>query len=432
MSDSSSPLFRHQVIESNRYVWAGKAIITSPVPTLLVVLLSLSLLLLLVGFLVFGSYTRRVNIPGEVIIYPHPVDVFTSASGIIEKSFVQPAQRVKKGQVLYQVAASQLTQSGNVNQNNVAAIKQQLLKNDQIIITLKNNRQRTLENLNVQHKAYQDAWKQSDSMLAESLMVTEQMKKTLSEYQQYRQSRLITKDQLNNQRYTYQQQKGVYNNLYAQNINNLLQLTNLKSEMDIKSAEFDNQILQSESQRESLRRELTEAESKDNFLIVSPMEGRVESLIVTEGQMVSNGDTLAQIANNPQQSVYAVFWLTDDARPYVTVGSRVNIRFDAFPYEKFGQFAGEVSSVSAIPASMQELNSYKNSPINHDRTHIAAYYKTIVKLKRSKAGFAQEKLVLTGGMRAQSTFFLEKRPLYQWMLSPLYKMNDSVTGLVNE
>ncbi|WPM84488.1 HlyD family efflux transporter periplasmic adaptor subunit [Apirhabdus apintestini] len=269
-------------------------------------------------------------------------------------------------------------------------------------------------------------------MMTDSLTLTKEMQRALNEYQQYSRSHLITKDQLNNQRYMYQQQKSTYSNLYFQNLSNVLQLVNLRSDLEIKSAEFDEQILKAEAQHENLQRELAEAEIKDRFLVLSPMAGQVESLVVTEGQMVKSGDTLAQVANNSEQAVYSVFWLPDRARPFVKNGDRVNVRFESFPYEKYGQFSGEIISVSTVPASLQELANYKNSPVNGESSHVAAYYKTVVKFARAKPFFQAHKLYITGGMKTSAVFFLERRPLYQWMFSPLYKIQDSVAEHVHE
>jgi membrane fusion protein len=40
-------------------------------------------------------------------------------------------------------------------------------------------------------------------------------------------------------------------------------------------------------------------------------------------------------------------------------------------------------------------------------------------------------LVIASGMQAQLSLFLEKRPLYQWMLSPYYSLKNSITGPVS-
>lgn len=432
MANVPARLFRQEVIEHNKNVWLGKITLISRIPARLVAFISLSLLVVLLLFLIFGSFIRRVNVSGEAIIYPHPVEVFTAYPGIVEKRFIEVGSQVKKGQKLYQIDMSRVTHSGNISLKNVEAINKQIAKNDEVIKTLTKSKQETINNLNQQLDYYQKAHQQSRSVLADSLSATGEMKRTLSEYKQYIKAGLITKDQLNNQRYMYQQQQSVYNSLYSQNTSNSLQIINIQSEIAIKSAEFDNQISQSESQRESLRREYSDAEAKDSFFITSPMDGKIESVVVTEGQMVNAGDTMVQISREDSQALYLVFWLPNDAVPFVSRGEQVNIRYDAFPFEKFGQFPADIISVSSIPASMNELSHYKNSPINSDRTHIASYYKTIVKLDRKSLSYAGHELNISSGMKAQATFFLERRPLYQWMLSPLYKMNKSIAGPLSE
>lgn len=432
MANLPARLFRQEVIEHNKNVWLGKITLISRIPTWLVVFISVSLLVAFLLFLIFGSFIRRVNVSGEAIIYPHPVEVFTSYPGVVEKRFIEVGSQVKKGQKLYQIDMPRVTNSGNVSIKNIAAITQQIAKSDEVIKKLTESRQETINNLGQQLDYYQKAYQQSRSVLADSLSATREMKKALAEYNQYIKSGLITKDQLNNQRYMYQQQQSVYNSLYSQNTSNSLQIINIQSEIAIRTAEFDNQISQSESQRENLRREYSDAEAKESFFITSPMDGKVESVVVTEGQMVNAGDTMVQISREDRQGLYLVFWLPNDAVPFVSRGEPVNIRYDAFPFEKFGQFPADIVSVSSIPASMNELSHYKNSPINSDRTHIASYYKTIVKLERKSLSYAGSELNISSGMKAQATFFLEKRPLYQWMLSPLYKMNQSITGPLSE
>ena len=51
---------------------------------------------------------------------------------------------------------------------------------------------------------------------------------------------------------------------------------------------------------------------------------------------------------------------------------------------------------------------------------------------RPQPEYAGNMLPLENGMKAQSTLFLERRKIYQWMLSPFYDMKHSATGQVNE
>ena len=41
-------------------------------------------------------------------------------------------------------------------------------------------------------------------------------------------------------------------------------------------------------------------------------------------------------------------------------------------------------------------------------------------------------LRLSNGLKAQAVVFLEERPLYMWMFTPVYKISQSVSGPVNE
>lgn len=60
------------------------------------------------------------------------------------------------------------------------------------------------------------------------------------------------------------------------------------------------------------------------------------------------------------------------------------------------------------------------------------YYKVIVIPEKQAIAYDGKRLSLENGMKAQSTLFLEKRPVYQWMLSPFYDMKHSATEPVNE
>ncbi|EPJ5824868.1 colicin V secretion protein CvaA, partial [Pluralibacter gergoviae] len=110
-------------------------------------------------------------------------------------------------------------------------------------------------------------------------------------------------------------------------------------------------------------------------------------------------------------------------------GDTINIRYDAYPYEKFGQFAGKIVSVSSVPVSPQELSSYSNSPKVQQSGTAEPFYKAIIDIRQDPRGAA---LALTTGMKAQATVFMEKRPLYQWMLSPFYDIYNSLTGPIHD
>nr|HCI7901709.1 HlyD family secretion protein [Klebsiella pneumoniae] len=99
--------------------------------------------------------------------------------------------------------------------------------------------------------------------------------------------------------------------------------------------------------------------------------------------------------------------------------------------DKFGQFPGEIISISSMPASRQEMSEYTN--VNNGSTQQElALYKAIVKIKDKEFSYKGKTLSLSNGLKAQAVVFLEERPLYMWMFTPIYKISQSVSGPVND
>lgn len=86
---------------------------------------------------------------------------------------------------------------------------------------------------------------------------------------------------------------------------------------------------------------MVESNANGNVIIKATTEGRIESLAVTKGQMVDKGSSLAQIKPTGDIEYYLILWLPNNSIPYVKPGDVINIRYDAFPSDKFGQFPGK-------------------------------------------------------------------------------------------
>uniref|UniRef100_UPI0011E736A7 HlyD family efflux transporter periplasmic adaptor subunit n=1 Tax=Serratia marcescens TaxID=615 RepID=UPI0011E736A7 len=210
-----------------------------------------------------------------------------------------------------------------------------------------------------------------------------------------------------------------------------LQITTLESQIQTKAAEFDSQIQQMELQRYDLQKERLNIDTNDAIVIRALTGGRVDSLSVTVGQMVNPGDSLLQIIPPHIDHFSLVMWVPNDALPYLTTGERVNIRYDAFPAEKFGFFGGTISQISRTPASPQEMLTYRGAP-KAEASIAIPYYKITIRPDKQTVAYSGKRLSLENGMQAQSTLFLEKRKVYQWMISPFYDMKNSVNGSVDE
>lgn len=424
-------MFRQEAISHQKMKWRGRALLLPGIPFWLTTGLCLFFIVAFLTFIIAGTYTRRTNVTGEITSYPRAANVYSTVQGVVVKQLVTEGQIITAGTPIYQIDVSKSTRSGVVSDNQRRDINSQQARIAQIISRLEDNKRATLAMLEKQKAQYTAAFERSTDILRRAQEGIRIMKENMQNYRHYQAKGLINKDQLTNQIALYYQQQNNLLGLSGQNEQNALQITALESQIHTQVAEFDNQIYQMELQRYELQKELLNIDASGVIIVRALSEGRVDSMSVTVGQMVNVGDSLLQMLPDKVDHYALVLWVPNDAIPYISTGDRVNVRYDAFPAEKFGQFAGTVSVISKAPASPQEMQTYQGAP-KAALTAAIPYYKVIVRPEKQAISYHGKRLSLENGMKAQSTLFLEKRKVYQWMLSPFYDMKQSATGPVND
>lgn len=416
-------LFRQEAIDHQKAKWAGRALLTSGFPAWIVACTCMSTICVLVVFLIAGTYTQRISVPAEVITQPHTIQMFSQQQGIIHKQFVDAPSLVNKGDRIYQIDVSRVTRSGNVSASAVVAIEAQMTQIDNMMAKLEDDRQSTLANLNTQLAQYTGTLKESEKQLENTRRAMETTRRTMENYEEYLRQGLVTKEQVSNHRAQFYQQQSAYQSLTTQVNQQGMEMTKLRSDIATRGISFENQLSQYKNQRSELQKQLAEADATGTLFVDSPVDGRLAAAAVTTGQMVNAGDLLAQIVPTADYSYQLVLWLPNSGVPYVSVNDKVKIRYDAFPFEKFGQFSGRIMSLANVPSTAQEMSNYTNAPRDGQ-----PYYKAIAHLDNDKFTYKQKALLLSSGMKAQVTLFLEERPLYQWMLSPFYDIGKGMVG----
>ncbi|EAX1287187.1 HlyD family secretion protein [Salmonella enterica] len=424
-------MFRKEALEGRRMIWRGNALLLPGISSLVVIVVCLLFLFSFLFFVITEDYTRRVTVSGEITTWPRPVNIYSSVQGFVVNRFVTEGQIVKKNSPLYQIDVSKSTRNGIVSTSHRTDILNQIRQVDNIISGLKNSKKATLDALEKQKIQYTAALQRSTEILHHAEEGIRIMKQNMDNYRQYQSRKLITKDQLTNQETIYYQQQNSLLGLNSQNEQNALQITNLESQIRIQAAEFDNRIYQMTLQRYELQKELVNTDMESAVIIRALSDGKIDSMSVSIGQMVSPGDSLVQILPDIVKHYYLVLWAPNTAIPYISSGDKVNIRYEAFPAEKFGQFLGVIQSISRSPATTQEMSTYQGAPQNTSSLSIP-YYKILVKPDRQNITYGGRIHPLENGMKAQVTLFLEKRKIWQWMLSPFYDMKNSTAGPVNE
>jgi membrane fusion protein len=109
---------------------------------------------------------------------------------------------------------------------------------------------------------------------------------------------------------------------------------------------------------------------------------------------------------------------------FVRENDRVLLRYQPFPYQKFGLYEGKVKAISNASISNLELSGMTIEGL----TSTEPVYAITVKLDKQSVMTYGEQRPLQSGMRVEADILQENRKLYEWMLEPLYSLRGKVSS----
>jgi membrane fusion protein len=176
-----------------------------------------------------------------------------------------------------------------------------------------------------------------------------------------------------------------------------------------------------------LEQERAEAEARREIVVVAPHDGTVTAIHAVAGAKADTGTPLLSIVP-PASRLEAQLYAPSRAIGFVHPGQRVLLRYQAFPYQRFGHYEGVVAAVSRAALSPAELPAQLAGLTS--LTGVAAgaatepIYRITVRLASQTVTAYGAQVPLQPGMTLEADVALERRRLFEWVLDPLY----AVTG----
>lgn len=185
------------------------------------------------------------------------------------------------------------------------------------------------------------------------------------------------------------------------------------AENSLASLEQKGMIEQAELQRSiaDVNQQLADFDSRKETLLVAHASGRLVGMTAGVGSVVSAGSHLVSILPSGPVTEVQLF-VPSRSVGFVRVGTKVNVRFDAFPYQKFGQATATVSQVGAAPMLKTEIPFTLN-------TSGEDHFRIFAVLEQSTVNAYGEDLPIQNGMRFEADMVLEKRKFYEWVIEPV-------------
>jgi membrane fusion protein len=187
----------------------------------------------------------------------------------------------------------------------------------------------------------------------------------------------------------------------------------------------NNQLAPIERDIMGAEEELTESEARRRLVVTAPASGTATAVMAEVGQVADPTRPLVSIVPTGAK-LRAHLYVPSKAVGFVKPGDAVLLRYQAYPYQKFGHYRGIVATVSRTALFSNELTdtgmpwgagtSAANEPM----------YRVTVDLASQSVYAYGRPQQLQSGMLLEADLLQDKRRLYEWVLEPLHSLSGKL------
>jgi membrane fusion protein len=175
--------------------------------------------------------------------------------------------------------------------------------------------------------------------------------------------------------------------------------------------EKHEELVALENNKTIVEMDLIKYKQNGSYVIRSPINGLISSVIYQEGQYTNLAKPLVKILPDKADLVAELFIPVKKAG-FLTKENKVIIRYDAYPYEHFGSYQAFIKDISLSILTDEE----EEKPIRIGQP----YYKVTAQLEKQFVTLYGEEKRIQHGMTLSAVIVGSKRKIWQWILDPLY------------
>ncbi|WJV27641.1 MULTISPECIES: HlyD family secretion protein [Pseudomonas] len=418
-------MFRREALDARQTNGLGDIVLVRPISFTVLTCLATALAVSVAAFFFFASYTKRSTISGQLVPVGGLVKVYVPQAGIVFETFVHEGQRVKRGEPLLTISSERYGSDAEPVQ---AGISRQLEhRRDSLrgelekVLRLQLDERDSLSNkvASLQRELAILA-RQADSqqrLVALSSDATQR-------YQGLMDKGYISVDQLQQRQAELLGQRQALQGLERERAALQQQLTERRNELAGLGARQANQQADIQRQLSALEQNLAESEAKRTLLVTAPETGIATAVLADIGQTVDSSRPLLSIvpADAPLQ---AELYAPSKSIGFIKPGDSVLIRYQAYPYQKFGQYQGRVRSISRTSVPFAELARMAGAVPGLAKDGEQLYRLQISLDKQMVTAYGQPR-PLQSGMLLDADVLQDTRRLYEWVLEPLYSLTGKL------
>ena len=410
----SNKLFRQEAIDALREKFLGEATIARPLPFWVLTTLALIAAGMLIAVAVWGQYTRRERVEGFLQLDVGAAKVSFTDSGRVAELLVKEGQEVVAGVPMARISLERATSASTTT----GAVVSGELTQRRGSLEKEQGQMRELAGQQLQQvrKKAADLQNEISQIGTEITLQTQRLASAKAEALRWAQ--LAEKKFASEIAARQKQDEATDQEIRLQALRR--QKSTLERDLSTARMEEPSVALRARTLEEQVNRQISELqqtlvqeEAKRETIIRAPITGIVTNITVSSGQSVAADAAFATIL--PAGSKLQVELLVPTrAIGFVTKGKEVSLRYEAFPFERFGQYRGVIVDVSQTVWSAGD----KVGPL----TVREPAYRITAKLDRQSVEAMGQEIPLRSGMLVNADILLEKRSLLEWIFEPVLQL----------
>ena len=370
--------------------------------------------LTLLTFLSLASFNRKETVTGYLKPDMGLAKVMSPRSGVIQQVFIEDGQQVQAGDRLALLSMPDNLAIGD----SLSSTLQQGIQ--QQIALVSQRREQVITQFNQQASEYQSRLRLSQNLLQDLQVQQQLLQERLAlhlqrqhDFSALQQRGAISATELQQQQELVLNLRQQLAELNASAQNQKAQFAQLEGLIERLPGEQQQQLTLLDSELSRLSQQYTELSARGELLITAPISGRITNLVAETGANVRAELPLLTIMPDNAE-LQAILLVPTRAYGFVMPGQRTRLRFDAFPYQRFGLYEGEVIKTAQaivlpgevdMPVAVQE-------PV----------YRVQVALGQQEIRAYGNTVPLQSGMLLSADIVLEQRSLLAWLFEPVLSL----------
>jgi membrane fusion protein len=406
-------LFRPEVAEfqeiERQY---GRALLAQPIPIKITSWLIAAFVALSIVVLIIGQYSRKATVSGYLVPAAGTAKIFVLRRGTITKVHVQEGEEVHEHQPLLTIDAAQISATGedvdaaildtlvtqrDQLQSQIAREEERRASERERLTQLTQGLKAEIAQIEAQIPLQEERINIVGSLVDSIQILAQRGTATTVELKRRQADLLEQKKELA----SLKQQLPARRNQLTDTEYSLAQLPFVTSEKI--------QVLRNELS--TIDQRVAEINGRRAFVVRAPIAGRVSALQASIGKVAEPNQFQLEIIP-PDSTLKAELFVPSRDIGFVRMGQEVSLRYDAFPYQNFGRYAGKIADIS-----QNILAASDSAPTPIELKEPA--YKVIASLDRQDVDAYGKRMPLQAGMLLKADVILDRRSLARWLLDPL-------------